>query len=85
MPPVSNVFHTYPQVHDQVSLLRGVQPQSGQRMRGPDGPVSRSSPVSVPISGTVMLIPPAAYFPNQAWYASSTVCPLYTAGGFSFA
>ena len=34
---MSNVFHSCPQVHDQRSSLRGDQPQSGQRMRGPDG------------------------------------------------
>ena len=33
MPPVSNVFHSCPQVQHQQSSLRGDQPQSGQRMR----------------------------------------------------
>ena len=37
-PPVSNVFHSWPQLQDQRSPLRGDQPQSGHRMRGPDGP-----------------------------------------------
>ena len=36
-PPVSNVFHSFPQLQDHRSSLRGDQPQSGQRMRGPDG------------------------------------------------
>src|SRR5207249_270865 len=35
---VSKVFHSCPQVQDQRSSLRGEQPQSGHRMRGPDGP-----------------------------------------------
>ena len=34
---MSNVFHSCPQVQDQRSCLRGDQPQSGHRMRGPDG------------------------------------------------
>ena len=34
---MSNVFHRWPQVQDQRSSLRGDQPQSGQRMRGPEG------------------------------------------------
>jgi hypothetical protein len=37
-PPVSNVFHCSPQVQNHLSSLRGDQPQSGQRMRGSDGP-----------------------------------------------
>jgi hypothetical protein len=41
MPPVSNVFHSYPQVQDQRSSLLGDQPQSGQRMRGRTGRVLR--------------------------------------------
>src|ERR1700730_2017822 len=36
-PPVSNVFHEWPQVQDQRSSLRGNQPHSGHRMRGPEG------------------------------------------------
>lgn len=36
-PPVSKVFHSWPQLQDQRSSLRGDQPQSGQRMRGLDG------------------------------------------------
>jgi hypothetical protein len=36
-PPVSNVFHSCPQLQDHRSSLRGDQPQSGQRMRGPIG------------------------------------------------
>jgi hypothetical protein len=36
-PPVSNVFHSQPQVQDHLSSLRGDQPQSGQRMRGSEG------------------------------------------------
>jgi hypothetical protein len=36
-PPVSNVFHSFPQEQDHRSSLRGDQPQSGQRMRGSDG------------------------------------------------
>jgi|SRR5579864_5685502 len=36
-PPVSNVFHSLPQVHDQRSSSRGDQPESGQRILGPDG------------------------------------------------
>jgi hypothetical protein len=31
---VSNVFHRCPQVQNHLSLLRGDQPQSGQRMLG---------------------------------------------------
>jgi len=42
-PPVSNVFHRWPQVQDRKSSFRGDQPQSGQRMRVPDGPVLSSS------------------------------------------
>ena len=34
MPPVSNVFHSLPQVQDHLSSLRGDQSHSGQRMRG---------------------------------------------------
>ena len=34
---MSNVFHSCPQVQNQRSSLRGVQPHSGQRMQGPDG------------------------------------------------
>src|SRR5438034_9318045 len=37
-PPVSNVFHSCPQLQDQRSSFWGDQPQSGHRMRGPDGP-----------------------------------------------
>lgn len=33
-PPVSNVFHSKPQVQNHLSCLRGDQSQSGQRMRG---------------------------------------------------
>ncbi len=36
-PPVSNVFHSWPQLQDQRSSFWGDQPQSGHRMRGPDG------------------------------------------------
>jgi hypothetical protein len=36
-PPVSNVFHWCPQVQNHLSSFRGDQPQSGHRMRGPDG------------------------------------------------
>ena len=36
-PLASKVFHRCPQLHDQRSSLRGDQPQSGHRMRGPDG------------------------------------------------
>ncbi len=36
-PPVSNVFHSCPQVQNHRSSLRGDQPQSGHRIRGPDG------------------------------------------------
>jgi hypothetical protein len=36
-PPVSNVFHSFPQLQDHRFSLRGDQPQSGQRMRGSDG------------------------------------------------
>jgi hypothetical protein len=36
-PPVSNVFHSCPQLQNQRSSLRGDQPQSRHRMRGPDG------------------------------------------------
>jgi len=36
-PPVSKVFHSCPQVQDHRSALRGDQPQSGHRMRGPEG------------------------------------------------
>ena len=43
MPPVSNVFHSYPQVQDQRSSLLGDQPQSGQRMRGVPGSFRSSS------------------------------------------
>lgn len=35
-PPVSNVFHSCPQVQNHLSSLRGEQPQSGQRMREPE-------------------------------------------------
>jgi hypothetical protein len=34
MPPVSNVFHSCPQLQDHLSSLRGDQSQSGQQMRG---------------------------------------------------
>ena len=34
IPPVSNVFHSFPHVQNHLSSLRGNQPQSGQRMRG---------------------------------------------------
>jgi len=36
--PVSNVFHSWPQVQDQRSSLRGDQPHSGHRMREPEEP-----------------------------------------------
>ena len=36
-PPVSNVFHSLPQVQNHLSSLWGDQPHSGQRMREPDG------------------------------------------------
>src|SRR5947207_13131831 len=36
-PSVSNVFHSLPHAQDHRSFLRGDQPQSGHRMRGPDG------------------------------------------------
>jgi hypothetical protein len=36
-PPVSNVFHRFPQSQNQWSCLLGVQAQSGHRMRGPEG------------------------------------------------
>src|SRR5208282_1417532 len=42
-PPVSNVFHCFPQVQNHLSSLRGDQPQSGQRMRGSDGSLLFSS------------------------------------------
>jgi hypothetical protein len=44
-PPVSNVFHTWRQLHIHRSLLRGVQPHLGQRMRPapPPDPFSWSS------------------------------------------
>ena len=41
-PPVSNVFHSCPQVHNHLSSLRGDQPHSGQRMRGVPGSFSPS-------------------------------------------
>ena len=34
---MSKVFHSFPQVQNHLSSLRGDQPHSGQRMRGPDG------------------------------------------------
>jgi hypothetical protein len=46
------VFQTQPQVHDHLSLLRGLQPHLGQRIRSPDDPLSLSSPALVLISGT---------------------------------
>jgi hypothetical protein len=49
-PPVSNVFHRCPQLHDHRSSLRGDQPQSGHRIRGPDG--SLPSPLSISGSKT---------------------------------
>ena len=49
-PPVSNEFHSCPQVHNHRSSLRGDQPHSGQRMRGPDG--SRLFSFSTSRSGT---------------------------------
>src|SRR5207237_4755097 len=42
-PPVSKVFHPWPHVQDRRSSLRGDQPQSGQRMRGPEGTLLFSS------------------------------------------
>jgi len=36
-PPVSNVFHEWPQEQDHWSSLRGDQPQSGHRIRGTEG------------------------------------------------
>src|ERR1022692_4366810 len=36
-PRVSNVFQRWPQVQDHTSSWRGDQPQSGHRMRGPEG------------------------------------------------
>ena len=56
MPPVSNVFHSKPQLQHQRSSLRGVQPHSGQRMCGPD--VSRdwfcSTCSSITVVGSVL-------------------------------
>src|SRR6266699_1927954 len=43
MPPVSNVFHSFPQEQVQRSSLRGDHPHSGQRMRGPEGLFASSS------------------------------------------
>jgi len=36
-PPVSKVFHSWPQLQDDRSFLLGDHPQSGHRMRGPQG------------------------------------------------
>ena len=41
-PPVSNEFHSCPQVQNHLSSLRGDQPHSGQRMRGVPGSFSPS-------------------------------------------
>jgi hypothetical protein len=45
-PPVSKVFQLYPQEQPQRSDCAGVQPQRGQRMRGPETPVFSSLPGS---------------------------------------
>ena len=50
-PPVSNVFHSFPQLQDHRSSLRGDQPHSGQRMRGPDGSRSCSRSRSGTMTG----------------------------------
>jgi hypothetical protein len=36
MPPVSNVFHSFPHVQNHLSSLRGDQPQSVQRIGEPE-------------------------------------------------
>jgi hypothetical protein len=36
MPPVSNVFHSLPQVQNHLSSFRGDQPQSGHRIGDPE-------------------------------------------------
>jgi hypothetical protein len=58
-PPVSNVFHSCPQ-QNHLSSLRGVQPHSGHRMRGPDG--SRLFSFSTSRSGTSTVL--RAEFPK---------------------
>ena len=50
---MSNVFHKWPQLQDQRSSLRGDQPQSGHRMRGPDGSRLLSRLGSQSINGVI--------------------------------
>jgi len=58
------VFHSLPQVQDQRPSLRGDQPHSGQRMRGPDGP----RPLfSVSRSTTTDDLPEAMGEPSRHW------------------
>jgi len=72
---VSKVFHWHPQSQDQRSSLRGDQPQSGQRMRGPDSPEVFSSRVSG--SMTVADLP----LPAKSGMARSLACPGEAAAG----
>jgi hypothetical protein len=50
-PPVSNVFHSCPQMQNHLSFLRGDQPQSGQRMREPEESRGLSRPGSRSMTG----------------------------------
>jgi hypothetical protein len=64
-PPVSNVFHSYPQVQSHLSSLWGDQPHNGQRMRGgSDSPgfLSSSSSRSGTMTGlSAMGVMPSYY------------------------
>ncbi len=56
---MSNVFHEFPHEQDQWSSLRGDQPQSGQRMRGPEVSLLLSSAgsrsiVTVEVSSAIL-------------------------------
>jgi hypothetical protein len=69
MPPVSKVCQACPHVQDQRSRLAGFQPQTGQRMRGPFGPVFSSCCFSS-ISGVIEAISNIMDPRLSAWVAS---------------
>jgi len=71
MPPVSKVFHTWPQVQPQRSFAHGRQAQTGQRIPGPDVPPP--SPIFVEISGSKVVADRLTFYSgNSAAITSST-------------
>src|SRR5438876_11880695 len=70
-PPVSNVFHACPQVHDQRSSSRGDQPHNGHRMRGPEVSPLLSSAGSWSMTGVELCGSANAIMESLAFIMSS--------------